>query len=100
MTTFLIDNILQPEFGTPKRSQESLATESGKLTCISSVDNLESGSKGKVENILKGNMDSIPSPSPSVKIQILGGKFFVVNKLLESKTLLTLPSNVLPDYLK
>ena len=63
MTTFLIDNILQPEFGTPKRSQESLATESGKLTCISSVDNLESGSKGKVENILKGNMDSIPSPS-------------------------------------
>jgi len=34
MTTFLIDNILQPEFGTPKKSQESLATESDKLTCI------------------------------------------------------------------
>jgi hypothetical protein len=29
----------------------------------------------KVENILKGSLDSIPSPSPSVKIQILGGKF-------------------------
>ena len=25
----------------------------------------------KVEKILKGNLDSIPSPSPSVKIQIM-----------------------------
>ena len=29
---------------------------------------------GKVENFLKGSLDSIPSPSPSVKIQIMGGK--------------------------
>ena len=29
----------------------------------------------KVENILKGSLGSIPSPSPSVKIQIMGGKF-------------------------
>ena len=28
----------------------------------------------KVENILKGSMDSIPSPSSSVKIQIMSGK--------------------------
>ena len=28
----------------------------------------------KVENILKDRLDSIPSPSPSVKIQIMGGK--------------------------
>ena len=28
----------------------------------------------KVEKILKGSLDSIPSPLPSVKIQILGGK--------------------------
>ena len=28
----------------------------------------------KVEKILKGSMDSILSPSPSVKIQIMGGK--------------------------
>ena len=28
----------------------------------------------KVENILKGSLDSIPSPSPSLKIQIMGGK--------------------------
>jgi hypothetical protein len=28
----------------------------------------------KVENIPKGSQDSILSPSPSVKIQIMGGK--------------------------
>ena len=28
----------------------------------------------KVEKILKGSLDSIPPPSPSVKIQIMGGK--------------------------
>ena len=43
---------------------------------------------GKVEKFLKGSLDIILSPSPSVKIQIetlLG----VVNKLLKTKTLLT-----------
>ena len=59
----------------------------------------------KVEKILKGSLDSIPSPSPSVKIQIIGrckGKSLlgVVNKLLKIKSLLTSPSNVLPYYLK
>ena len=64
----------------------------------------------KVENILKGRLDSIPSPSPSVKIQIMGGKVYlrqygktllgVVNKLLKTKSLLTSPSNVLPYYLE
>ena len=29
---------------------------------------------GKVEKILKGSLDSILSPPPSVKIQIVGGK--------------------------
>ena len=62
----------------------------------------------KVEKILKGSLDSIPSPS--VKIQIKGGKVClrckgktllgVVNKLLKTKSLLTSPSNVLPYYLK
>ena len=28
----------------------------------------------EVEMFLKGNLDSIPSPSPSMKIQIMGGK--------------------------
>ena len=32
----------------------------------------------KVEKILKGSLDSIPSPSPSVKIQILGGKVCLI----------------------
>ena len=64
----------------------------------------------KVENILKGSLDSISSPSPSAKIQIMGGKVFlrckgktllvIVNKLLKTKSLLTSPSNVLPYYLK
>ena len=49
----------------------------------------------KVEKILKGSLDSIPSPSPSVKNQIMGGKVYlrckgkallgVVYKLLKTK---------------
>ena len=31
----------------------------------------------KVEKILKGSWDSIPSPSPSVKIQIIGGRVYM-----------------------
>ena len=64
----------------------------------------------EVEKILKGSLDSIPSPLPSMKIQIMGGKVClrctcktllgVVNKLLKTKSLLTSPSNVLPYYLK
>ena len=63
-----------------------------------------------VEFFLKGSLDSIPSPSPSVKIQIMGGKVClwckgkkllgVVNKRLKTKSLVTSPSNVLPYYLK
>ena len=64
----------------------------------------------KVEKILKGSLDSISSPLPSVKIQNMGGKVClrcngktllgVANKLLKSKSLLTSPNNVLPYYLK
>jgi hypothetical protein len=60
--------------------------------------------KAKVEKILKCSLDLIPSTSPSVKIQIMGGKVClrrkgktllgVVNKLLKT------PSNVLPYYHK
>ena len=49
----------------------------------------------KVEKILEGNLDLIPSHSPSMKIQIMGGKVCLrckgktllgtVNKLLFSK---------------
>ena len=65
------------------------------------------GQLGKVEKILKGSQDSIPSPSPSVKIQIMAwkvclrckGKMLlgVVNEILKTKSLLTSPSNILPD---
>ena len=58
----------------------------------------------------KGSLDLIPSPSPSVKIQIMGGKVHlrckgktllaVVNKLFVFKSLLTSPSNVFPYCLK
>ena len=57
--------------------------------------------------ILKGSLDSVPSPS--VKIQTIGGKVClrckgkillgVVNKLLRTKCLLTTPSNVWPLHL-
>ena len=32
--------------------------------------------ENKVEKILKGSLDLIPSPPPSVKIQIIGGKVY------------------------
>ena len=56
----------------------------------------------KVEKILKGSLDWIPSPSPSVKIQIMGrslrckGKTLlgIDNKLLKTKSLLKSPGNV------
>ena len=64
----------------------------------------------KVEKILKGSLDSIPSPSPSVKFQIMrrkvslrySGKTLLgdVNKLFVFKSLLTMTSKVLPLLLK
>jgi hypothetical protein len=58
----------------------------------------------KVENILKVSLDSIPSPSPSVKIQIMGGKVClrfkgkpllgVVNKILKKKGFYPLPPHL------
>ena len=64
----------------------------------------------KVEKILKGSLDSIQSPSPLVKTQIMDGRVClkckgktllgIVHKLLKTKSLLTSPGNVLPYYLK
>jgi hypothetical protein len=64
----------------------------------------------KVEKILKGSLDLIPSPTPSVKTQIMGRKVCLrckgktllgdMNKILKTKSLLTSPNNVLPYYLK
>ena len=77
--------------------------------CNACNSNLFSNLTYKVEHILNGGLVSIPSPSPLVKIQIMGGKVCwckgktlqgVVNKLLKTKSLLTSPSIVLPYYLK
>ena len=64
----------------------------------------------KVEKTLKGSLDLIPSPSTSLKIQIMGEKVCmrckgktlqsILNKLLKTQSSLTSPSNVLPYYLK
>ena len=66
--------------------------------------------KGKVENIYEDSPDLIPSPSPSVKVQIIGGKVYlmcegktllgVVSKHLKIKILLTSSSKCLPYYIK
>ena len=58
--------------------------------------------EGKVKKIYEDSLHLIPSPS--VKIQIMGGKICLSCKgktlLLKTKSLLTSPSNVLPYYLK
>ena len=51
---------------SPKKSQNhAVSTESDKDI------------SGKVEKIIKGSLVSIPSPSPSVKNQIIGGKVYL-----------------------
>ena len=45
------------------------------LTELNTSQNVPLESLGNVEKILKGSMDSIPSPS--VKIQIIGGKVYL-----------------------
>ena len=57
----------------------------------------------KVEKILKGSLDQILLPSPSIEIQIMSGKVWlrcggktllgIVNKLLKTKSLQISPSN-------
>ena len=44
-------------------------------SCEFKVKAVEKAEVIKVEKILKGSLDLIPSPSPSVKIQIMGGNF-------------------------
>ena len=44
------------------------------VTTIPHLVGVVLANKSNVEKILKGSLDSILSPSPSVKIQIMGGK--------------------------
>ena len=63
-----------------------------------------------IEKVLKGSLNLISSPSPSIKVHIMGAKiclrckgkilFGVVYKILKTKSLLTSPSNISPYYLK
>ena len=80
---------------------------SRRLSLISTISiiamQIRNALKVKVENVLIGSLDLILSPSPSVKIQIMGRKVClrckgktllgVVNKLLETKSLLTHQAN-------
>ena len=94
-------------FNLPNMAWESIIATDIYLTTMLHLFKV---TKDKVEKILKGSLDSIPSPSPSVKIQIIGGKFClgckgktllgVVNKLFIFKSLLRTPSHVLPLHLK
>ena len=99
-TETLVHKSVLDELEVRKRKlQERLATLKGRFLKFS-----------KVEKILKGSLDLISSPSPSVKIQIMGGKvclrfkgkilLSVVNKLFVFKSLLKRPNNVLPLHLK
>ena len=57
----------------------------------------------KVEKILKGSLNLISSPLPSLKIQIMGGKVclkFKGKTLFVFKSFLTRPSNILTLQLK
>ena len=53
----------------------------------------------KVEKILKGSLDSIPSPSTSVKIQMKGRKVCLRCKYKTFKLLKTKPSHQLFEFL-
>ena len=80
------------------------------VQCYAKTERENKNDVSKVEKILKGSLDSIPSPSPSVKIQIMARKvclrckgktlLSVVNKLLKTKSLLTSPSDVLLYHIK
>ena len=57
-------------------AQEVAPLKNELLWCLKHESAMIQGttSESKVEKILKGSLDSIPSLSPSVKIQIIGGK--------------------------
>ena len=80
------------------------------VQCDAKTERENKNDVSKVEKILKGSLDSIPSPSPSVKILIMGRKVCLkcrgktllghCQQTFENKKFLTSPSNVLPYYLK
>ena len=61
-----------PDHGT---SHVSILAPNGDAVSVTSTVNTYFGS-GRVEKIQEDSLDLIPSPSPSVKIQIIGRKGF------------------------
>ena len=60
-------------------AQEVASLKNELLWCLKHESAMIQGttSESKVDKILKGSLDLIPSPSPSVKIQIIGGKVYL-----------------------
>ena len=104
------DNDEEENSSKEKKKIDEKAEESGddEIMLIEEVkfDETESKKGSNVEKILKGSLDSIPPPSPLVKIQIMDKKVClrhksktllgIVNKFFVFKSLLTTSSNVLP----
>ena len=89
---------LEKELRLVQQENQNLKEDTGDIEALNEESSKVLGDiKGNVEKILKGSLDSIPSPSPSVKIQIVGWKVClrckgktllgVVNKLLKTNTL-------------
>ena len=100
----------QPEVTMMMHGQKTRFTKFEKMVAVfSSFMNHNKNNTFKVEKIQEDSLDLIPLPSPSVKIQIMGGKVCLRckdktllgldNKCLKTKSLLTSPSNVLTYYL-
>ena len=100
--------ILYPNKALTKQERINICCDAPRMTVF--LFNCRPLCFSKVEIFLKGGLDLLPSPSPSVKIQIMGWKVGLeckgktllggVNKLLKTKSLLTSHNNVLPYYLK
>ena len=55
---------------------------------------------GKVEKNLRVSLDSIPSPSPSVKIQTIGGKVVVIRQNIAGRCQQTFDNKKFVDITK
>ena len=66
-----IEKLIQDAISKEERIQKEKDDNTPSCYCQPSISG---GHKGKVEKILKGSLDLIPLPSPSVKIQSMGGK--------------------------
>ena len=66
-----------PEDGFVVASRDGIALNAVQHLHEANYDTGKALQVCKVEKILKGSLDSIPLPSPSMKIQIIGGKVYL-----------------------